>query len=657
MTTKSNIKERCFIMRIHNKVCAVLAAMILAGSFCISGCQDKNESTEKTSPQISTSEEQKSEPDATSSSSEVSQLQGSSQPSETSQQSETSQPQKTAESDVLSCGFEAVFLHDDTYNPDEVSENLFPIIEQKLSSYGINDRNLTLDKLQNEIKVSGKMQVNAEDYDAENAAAKLNDIIDFIRSSVKITFRGGSSPDGSGPVILTNDDIKSAQKKEQSDDSGFKEWVVVLELTDEGREKFAEATKTYLGQQISVWVDNECVTSPTVNSVIANGTAIISGNFESAGADKLAASINYSKTDYSLSEKNRNITLPSAEEYEAALANVPWCFRTKDQKISLGFWTYSVFNYAYEAYNIMQDNPAESDNNFETGIIDGKNVREWIYDKAKKSSLDYLALKKLAEEKHLTLDDTMIDSYKDYFRQIYDMYEYILPELEVTSNSLFKFHVNASFMKNELFTRLYGSRGELEVSDDELKKFFAENYVSYYFIYANLTDYDDNGDEIGISDETKAEYEQRFKKYADMLSSGKTTDDVTEQFKTDFDSDYPPTESTDVIKDELEDNERDQLILDMKEKTALVKEINGRLYLFYRYDTAERAENIKSLDTEDDGEEYISRDTVLYNMKKNDLEEYIQKAVDRLDFETNNDLLKKYSVDYVIGIMQDKNVF
>ena len=97
------------------------------------------------------------------------------------------------------------------------------------------------------------------------------------------------APDEAKTVILTGSDIKKATSYMSSQDN---QPVVGLELTEDGTKKFADATAKYLGQQISIYMDDEVLTSPTVNSVINNGEATITGNRSLEETKSLAGIIN-----------------------------------------------------------------------------------------------------------------------------------------------------------------------------------------------------------------------------------------------------------------------------------------------------------------------------------------------------------------------------
>ena len=108
-------------------------------------------------------------------------------------------------------------------------------------------------------------------------------IVESLGKTGELTFK---SP--KGDVILTGQDVNKAIAT--SDENGLPQ--VALELNENGTKKFADATKEYLGQSISVNMDDEVLTNPTVNSVITNGSAVITGSKSADDAKRLAGLIN-----------------------------------------------------------------------------------------------------------------------------------------------------------------------------------------------------------------------------------------------------------------------------------------------------------------------------------------------------------------------------
>jgi protein-export membrane protein SecD len=67
---------------------------------------------------------------------------------------------------------------------------------------------------------------------------------------------------------------------------------VELLFNDEGKKIFGELTKRLIGKQIAIFVGGELLTAPTVQAVITDGKAVITGNYTVKSAQTLANDIN-----------------------------------------------------------------------------------------------------------------------------------------------------------------------------------------------------------------------------------------------------------------------------------------------------------------------------------------------------------------------------
>lgn len=90
-------------------------------------------------------------------------------------------------------------------------------------------------------------------------------------------------------TILTGKDVKKATAYIEQQDG---KPTISLELNDEGAKKFADATQKFLGQTISITMDDEELTSPTVQAHITNGKATITGSKSLEEATRQANIIN-----------------------------------------------------------------------------------------------------------------------------------------------------------------------------------------------------------------------------------------------------------------------------------------------------------------------------------------------------------------------------
>ena len=113
--------------------------------------------------------------------------------------------------------------------------------------------------------------------------------------------------DSEGKVVLDGTDVKSATAQIQEDNSGNKRNMVSLEMTKEGKKKFADATQKNLGKPIAIVYDGQVISSPTVNSAITNGQAVIEGDFTYEEAEELASTIRIGGLQVELEEINSSV--------------------------------------------------------------------------------------------------------------------------------------------------------------------------------------------------------------------------------------------------------------------------------------------------------------------------------------------------------------
>ena len=114
-----------------------------------------------------------------------------------------------------------------------------------------------------------------------------------------------------GETFMTGDQVEDAQAAVQSDrDTGTKQNVVQLKLTDEGTKTFAKVTEENLNKQLPIYFDGEVISSPTVQSVINDGSAVITGMADNKEAEKLATQIRVGSLSVELKELKSEVVSP-----------------------------------------------------------------------------------------------------------------------------------------------------------------------------------------------------------------------------------------------------------------------------------------------------------------------------------------------------------
>lgn len=110
-----------------------------------------------------------------------------------------------------------------------------------------------------------------------------------------LTFR---APDGE-KILMRGTDLKEGGASQDYDEQGRP--IVSVEFKD--AKKFAKYTKEYLGQPMPIYLDQELLSDPVIQDVIAGGKAQISGGFTTQEAKELADLLNAGALPVKLKEK------------------------------------------------------------------------------------------------------------------------------------------------------------------------------------------------------------------------------------------------------------------------------------------------------------------------------------------------------------------
>ncbi len=112
-----------------------------------------------------------------------------------------------------------------------------------------------------------------------------------------------------GDVVLEGTDVADAQAGYQSDSMNNQEIVVSLTFTDDGKQKFADATtRAYEnGESIAIYYDGEFISVPTVQAAITTGQAVITGESTIEDARNLASTIRIGGLSVELEEIRSNV--------------------------------------------------------------------------------------------------------------------------------------------------------------------------------------------------------------------------------------------------------------------------------------------------------------------------------------------------------------
>ena len=84
-------------------------------------------------------------------------------------------------------------------------------------------------------------------------------------------------------MVVEGKDIKSAFVNYANEEKTL--YGVSFNLNAEGAKAFEDATREFIGQSISIYLDDELISAPTVQTVIAGGSGIITGSKSESSED------------------------------------------------------------------------------------------------------------------------------------------------------------------------------------------------------------------------------------------------------------------------------------------------------------------------------------------------------------------------------------
>ena len=186
-------------------------------------------------------------------------------------------------------GVEAIFEPqnlDRKPTPQEL-ESAREVIESRMDSQNIADREVTVDKEAGYIIVQFPWKSGETDFNPEDAISELGEM-------AELTFK---DPDGT--VLIQGKDVEKATPQTNTS-NGIKTYVVALSFNSNGSKLFEDATGKLIGKRMGIYMDNNLISNPTVQNQISGGQAVITGmkNYEEAKA--LAEKINAGALPFSI---------------------------------------------------------------------------------------------------------------------------------------------------------------------------------------------------------------------------------------------------------------------------------------------------------------------------------------------------------------------
>lgn len=197
-----------------------------------------------------------------------------------------------------------------------------------------DDMNTVVSMLRTRLDGQGYTEANVTKQGVDKVRVELPDVqdaqeaVDTLGATAQLVFAESvaQDPEDASKLIvekevMTGSAVKSASAEFGQTEQGMKKnsYYISLELTDEGRDAFSEATGRLIGSPIYILMDNQILSAPTVNSRIDSNSCIITGDFTAEEAKALASNIKSGQLPFSLEQVE--VRTVSATLGDEALSN------------------------------------------------------------------------------------------------------------------------------------------------------------------------------------------------------------------------------------------------------------------------------------------------------------------------------------------------
>jgi preprotein translocase subunit SecD len=170
-------------------------------------------------------------------------------------------------------------------------ESLKGKIERRVNLFGVSETNIQISKQDDQYRL------NVELPGIENTSQA----IELVGTTAQLTFKGEADipPEATATATIYEVFSKDIElngshliRSSVQINSTNSTPEVLLEFDQEGTKIFTQASKDFLNKRIAIFLDEDLLTAPVVQTTITDGQAIISGSFDSDAAKELVTLLN-----------------------------------------------------------------------------------------------------------------------------------------------------------------------------------------------------------------------------------------------------------------------------------------------------------------------------------------------------------------------------
>lgn len=325
-----------------------------------------------------------------------------------------------------------------------------------------------------------------------------------------------------------------------------------------------------------------------------------------------------------------------------------WALKADDVTISTGEYVFYLME-AYQAANNKLAEKGISTTNLSEETIDEKSAPDWIVSKALDSCKEKIAIEQLFKEKGLELTEEELKKADESTNSIWEsagsMYE---RNFGINKDAVHQAYSLVNAKREKLFMSYYGKDGSEAIADEDIAKYYKENYISLKF-YAKMPTTEasienESADENAENKEEKKvetdeSIQKQFNEYVEAINNGtKNIDQIRDSIKANekIEGEHEPLiEQTINLASPSFPQEIVDAVKDLAVGKATQVKFNDAYFFMYKSAAGDTI-TVPDLNNE------TERSRILYDMKTEDFDQKIQAVTARLNISINYNAVNQY---------------
>lgn len=137
----------------------------------------------------------------------------------------------------------------------------------------------------------------------------------------------------------------------------------------------------------------------------------------------------------------------------------------------------------------------------------------------------YVAINSEFANRCLVLDSSIKSEVSTLVNDLWHLYGSYYEENGISKQTIYKIELSNAY-EDALLADYYAEDGDKPVTEDEIKKYFGENYAAIRFVTGYLFNVDDNGANTPMTDSEKTKLTNSFKSVAEMVNEGTSIEEA-----------------------------------------------------------------------------------------------------------------------------------